>query len=490
MAGAGFSLSRAPIGRVAPYGGSTFFFSPFIISKTLPMMPLKPVLIGASAEVFGQGQPVHIVPAARRRHMGIFGGTGSGKSTLLRNTIASDIAAGLGVTVVDPHGQLVDDVLENHVPRHRTNDVIYFDAKDQDRALALNLLECPRPEQRGLVVSNVIGIFKKLWADSWGPRMEDIFRNSLYALIEQPRPVSILALPKLLTDEAYRAEALASVRNPSVLDFFHNTFDRWEKRFREEAISPVLNKCRAFTTDPLLRAVVGQPRSSFDFRWAMDHQKIILCDLSKGAIGADNAMLLGSLIVMQEKLAALSRADMPEADRVPHLLVAEEAQNFIGDFESILAETRKYKLVLAIATQNIEQLSREAAAAVFTNCATLISFRVSSTDAARLREEFAMLFPGVVLQELADFKAYVRTLACDDRTGVCEPTFPQSVVTRPPLRKERDAAWRESIIRTSNERYTRSRADVDDSIAVPSPERATRRVRRSSHLLPLVPPLP
>lgn len=289
--------------------------------------------VGASAEAFSQGQPVHIVPAARRRHVGIFGGTGSGKSTLLRNMIASDIAAGLGVTVVDPHGQLVEDVLENHVPQHRSNDVIYFNAKDQARALALNLLECPRPEQHGLIVSNVIGIFKKIWADSWGPRMEHIFRNSLYALIEQPRPVSILALPKLLTDKAYRAEVLASVRNPSVLDFFHNTYDRWENRFREEAISPVLNKCRAFTTDPLLRAVIGQPRSSFDFRWAMDHRKIILCDLSKGAIGADNATLLGSLIVMQEKLAALSRADIPEADRVPHLLVAEEAQNFIGDFE-------------------------------------------------------------------------------------------------------------------------------------------------------------
>jgi hypothetical protein len=278
--------------------------------------------------------------------------------------------------------------------------------------------------------------------------------------------VSILAVPKLLTDKAYRAYALASVHNPSVLDFFHNTYDRWDKRFREEAISPVLNKCRAFTTDPLLRAVIGQPRSSFDFRWAMDHRKIILCDLSKGQIGADNAMLLGSLIVMQEKLAALSRSDVPEAERVLHLLVAEEAQNFIGDFESILAETRKYRLALAIATQNIEQLSREAAAAVFTNCATLISFRVSSTDAGRLHDEFAMGDSlQEALQDLPDFKAYVRTLACDDETGVCEPTYPKPVVTRPPLRKHKNAEWRQSLIRTSNERYTRPRAAVDAGIA-------------------------
>src|SRR5207237_252868 len=155
------------------------------------------------------------------------------------------------------------------------------------RAFALNMLHCPQPEQQGLVVSNVMGIFKKLWAGSVGPRMEDIMRNGLHALIEQPRPVSILALPKLLTDPEYRITSLANVRNPAVLDFFHNTYERWSPAFRDEAISPVLNKCRAFMTDPLLRAVIGQARSSFDFRWAMDNGKIVLCDLSKGTIGAE-----------------------------------------------------------------------------------------------------------------------------------------------------------------------------------------------------------
>src|SRR6204780_3971621 len=375
-------------------------------------MSLHPVLIGSSEDAFHEGRPVYIVPAARRRHLALFGGTGSGKSTLLRNMIAADIAAGHGVTVVDPHGQLVEDILENHIPRHRTNDVIYFNPKDRERAFALNMLDCRRPDQRGLIVSNVIGIFKKLWADSWGPRMEDILRNGLYALIEQPSPVSILALPKLLSDQAYRTHILSRVQNPAVLDFFHNTFDRWQNSFREEAISPVLNKCRAFTTDPLLRAVIGQTRSSFGLRKAMDEQKIILCDLSKGAIGADNAMLLGSLIVMQENLAALSRSDIPESDRVPHLLFAEEAQNYIGDFESILSETRKYNLALAIATQAIESLSRETATAIFTNAANLISFRGSNTDAERLKDEFTMIFPGAIIQDLPDYRAWVRTLVC------------------------------------------------------------------------------
>src|ERR1017187_5552512 len=237
---------------------------------------ITPLLIGIKDDgIFDRGEAFVIPPDARRKHMAIFGATGAGKSTLLRNMIATDIAAGAGVTVVDPHGGLVDDILENHIPRSRTNDVIHFDPKDQARTLALNILEPPRPEQRGLVVSNAVSIFHRLWAESWGPRMEDILRNSLYALVEQPRPVSLLALPKLLTDTDYRAAMLARVTTPSVIDFFRNTFDRWTPAFREEAISPVLNKCRAFLTDPMLRAVIGQARSSFDFRWIMDNGKIL-----------------------------------------------------------------------------------------------------------------------------------------------------------------------------------------------------------------------
>jgi hypothetical protein len=428
-------------------------------------MPLHPVLIGSSEDAFHHGREIHIVPAARRRHLAIFGGTGAGKSTLIRNMVASDIAAGHGITVVDPHGQLVDDILDNHIPRHRTNDVIYFNPKDQERALGLNMLDCRRKEQRGLVVSNVISIFQKLWPDAFaaGARMEDIFRNSFHALIEQPRPVSLVALPKLLTDTGYRTRVLSETRNPVVLDFFQNTYDRWTNSFREEAISPVLNKVRAFLTDPLLRAVIGQARSSFDFRTAMDERKIILCDLSKGAIGGDNAMLLGSLIVMQEKLAALSRGDIPESERVPHLLFAEEAQNFIGDFESILSETRKFNLVLAVATQGIDSLSRETASAIFTNAANLITFRVSNLDAERLRDEFTMVFPGAIIQDLPDYKAYVRTLTCDE--SGCRPAEPEQVATYPPLQKHGDAEWRNRIERASNEQYTKPRAVVEEKIA-------------------------
>lgn len=424
---------------------------------------LESAPIGTHADNFF-GEPEFSVPAdARGKHMALFGGTGTGKSTLLSNMAASDLDAGTGITVVDPHGGLRDELLTNHIPRRRKNDVILFDPKNDSHALALNVLDCPRIEQRGLVVSHVVSIFHKLWTESWGPRLEDVLRNSLWALIEQPSPTSLLALPKLLTDDGYRAGILQHVENPSVLDFFGNTFARWTRSFREEAISPVLNKARAFLTDPLMRAVIGQTRSSFNFRWMMDHQKIFLCDLARGSIGDDNSRLLGSLIVLKEKLAALSRQDIPEVDRVPHVLYCEEAHNFIGDFESILAESRKFKYLLVLATQGIESLPREAAIAVFSNCATVISFRVSSTDAERLRDEFGLMIPASSLHDLPDYTMYVRTLTQGSGAGA-SPSGPHYVNGHPPFNRHPRHAHRESVIRVSQARYANPRAIVEKEL--------------------------
>jgi hypothetical protein len=251
------------------------------------------------------------------------------------------------------------------------------------------------------------------------------------------------------------------VKNPAVRDFFENTYNKWTNSFREEAISPVLNKCRPFLTDPRMRAVIGPAHSTFRFRSLMDQRKILLCDLSKGAIGQDNARLLGSLIAMQEKLAALSRYEVPEEHRVSHVLYVEEAHNFIGDFESILSETRKFNLHLVIATQAIDQLSKPAASAVFANCATLISFRVSSMDAQRLRDEFAMLFSvPEELQSLPDYKAYVRTLV-ENGDGAGQPTGPHLVSTYPPFLSTEHNADRARVIRTSTERWTKPRSELE-----------------------------
>ena len=215
----------------------------------------------------------------------------------------------------------------------------------------------------------------------------------------------------------------------------------------------------------MMRAVIGQARSSFDFRWMMDNRKILLCDFSKGSIGEDNAQLLGSLVVIKEKLAALSRHDVLEDERVPHVLYTEEAQNFIGDFPSILQEARKYRLILVLATQGIEQLSEDAASAVFTNCATLASFRVSGTDAARLMKEFATPLPAASLQDLEDYKIFVRTLTTLSPEGPSSPSGPFCVKAYPPLPKESWAADRHRIVRASRERFTRPRATVDAELA-------------------------
>ena len=420
--------------------------------------------IGTKQENWYQNKPpvFTIPPETRRKHLAIFGATGAGKSALAGNMIAWDISAGAGVSVVDPHGQLVEDLLNHHIPRARKNDVILFDPKNRAHVLGLNVLHGPRKEQRGLVVSHVVSIFSTLWALSWGPRLEDILRNSLWVLIEQPAPMSLVALPRLLTDDGYRTNLLRHVENPAVLDFFSNTFARWTSSFREEAVSPVLNKTRAFITDPMMRAILGQTRSSFDFRWMMDHRKILLCDLAKGSIGDDNAKLLGSLIVLQEKLAALSRQDIAESERVPHLLYVEEAQSFIGDFESILAEARKFALVLTLVTQGIEALPHEAAFAVFTNCATIITFRVSGADALRLAGEFGMAIPASNLQDLPDYTFYVRTLT--RKTGAASPSGPHLVKAYPPFARHPRHADRESVIRLSQARYAKPRALVEEAL--------------------------
>jgi len=426
---------------------------------------LEPAPIGTYADNFFGGEPEFSVPsAARRKHMAIFGATGTGKSTLLANMAASDIATGAGVTVVDPHGGVFRDLLSNHIPRSRKNDVIVFDPSDREHPIALNVLDCPRREQRGLVVSHVMSIFYKLWSDSWGARMEHILRNSLWVLIEQPQPTSLLAISKLLTNPASRAEFLDRAGNDKAVDFFRNQFDRWPAAFREEAISPVLNKCDAFLTDPMMRAIIGQTRSTFNFRWMMDRRKVLLCNFAKGLIGDDNARLLGSLVILKEKLAALSREDTPEPERVPHAVYVEEAQSFLGDFESMFAETRKYSVPLTIATQGVESLSPRDAAAVFTNCGTVLTSRLSAPDALRVAQEFGPDVSSDVLQDLPDYTFYVQTLTQIGTVAGASPSAAHRVNAYAPFRPHEHHAYRESAIAVSRARYAKPRAIVEDQI--------------------------
>lgn len=405
-----------------------------------------------------------ISPEARKRHLAIFGKSGVGKTTLMRNMIMWDIDCGLGVTVIDPHGSLINDLLDL-IPRSRTNDIIYFNPHDRAFVPGINIMERVSAEHRPLVVSALISTLRNIWPDNWGPQTDLILSSFAFALLEQPEPTTLLGLHKLLTRPEYRAQVAARVTDPVIRSFFETYDQEWDDDKRASASSPPLNKIAKLVTNPLLRNVVGQPISSFDFRWMVDSKKILLCDLSKGALGEDVSSLLGSLVVTKLFLAALSRQDIPEAERVPHFFYIDEVHNFTYgvDLASILSEARKYRLTLTVATQTLSQLPANTIASIFGNCATVMSFRVSGEDAGTLAQEFSMIISAAQLQDLPDYKLYVRSLVAlgDGQQAVTTPSHPRRVTAYPPFTSNNNIAIRERIIRTSAERYCRHRADVE-----------------------------
>ena len=427
------------------------------------------VFIGTTEKT---GQTVFLPQDVRRKHAAVFGKSGVGKTTLLRNMVIADMQAGVGLTVIDPHGSLIDDLVEA-VPKGRTNDVIYLDPAEPSRVPGINVLESVSRRDRSLVVSALINILRNLYPLNWGPRTEYILEHAVYALLEQPEPPTLAALPKLLINPEYRHRIVANVADPAVRAFF-DFYENQNDRLREESIAPLLNKVSKFVSNPLLRDVISQPRSSFDFRWAMDHNKIILCKLSKGALGEDVSSLLGSLIVTKLALASLSRQDMPEDERALHLLYIDEVQSFTHgvDFPTILSESRKYALSLTIATQTLSQLPEKSLEAVFGNCATIISFRVSGEDAKAIVREFGVsgegprtaeqwfdiIVPASELQNLADYKLYLRTLL----NG--RPQDPELIQAFPPFPKLGNENHADIVIKTSLERFGRDRILVEDHL--------------------------
>jgi hypothetical protein len=425
---------------------------------------MRPLPIGLYTHSADKKDNYVITSKARQRHTAIFGKSGVGKTTLMRNMIVWDMVNGLGVSVLDPHGQLIDELL-NHIPRSRTNEVIYFNPHDTKAIPGINILERVSRDHRPLVVSALVSTLKNIWPDNWGPQTEYLLSNFTFALLEQREPATLLALPKLLTDSAYRAHVLKSVSDPAVRGFFKIYDEVWDDDQRARASAPLLNKASKFITNPLLRNIIGQPTSSFDFRRLMDRQQILLCDLSKGALGEDVSSLLGSLITTKMYLASLSRQDTPEKDRVPHFFYIDEVHNFTYgvDLASILSEARKYRLTLSIATQTLNQLPEKTVAAVFGNCATVMCFRVSGADAKVLEYEFAMAINAGQLEELPDFKLYIKTLIEGEGHGetITMPASPKLITTFPPFENTKKANTRARIVRASLERFARLRAEVE-----------------------------
>lgn len=326
----------------------------------------------------------------RGRHLYIVGQTGVGKSGLLELLSISDIYSPFGFAVVDPHGDYAQNVLKR-IPEERAKDVLYFNPADTDFPIAFNPMEVLDPKLKTHTSSELVGVLKRMF-DSWGPRLEYILRYTLLALLDYPNS-TMLDITRILTDKKFRNEVLKYVEDPVVRNFWTVEFASWNDKFAAEAVAPVLNKVGAFTANPLVRNIIGQPKSSFNIRQIMDERKILIVNLSRGLMGEDNASLLGALFVTKMQLAAMSRADISASERSPFYLYVDEFQNFATDsFATILSEARKYGLYLTVANQYIAQMPVEVKDAVFGNVGSIIAFRMSADDAGTMQKYFEPKF--------------------------------------------------------------------------------------------------
>lgn len=332
------------------------------------------------------GEGVPLTHNDRRRHLYVIGKSGTGKSTLLFNLMLSDLATGRGFALLDPHGDLAHAIADA-VPKHRTNDVLYFDPADLSHPIAFNPLERVSPDHRPLVSAHIVAAFKHLWGDSWGPRLEYILDNSLRLLLDAPGS-TLLGLSRLLVDEKYRTRLIASCNDPIIHAFWEREFAAYHDRFLTEAISPIQNKIGALLSPPVIRNIIGQQRSTLNIPHLMNNGRVLIVNLSKGRLGEGPAHLLGAFLATAFSQAAESRAAITEQERRDFTLYADEFQNFATDsFSSILSEARKWRLSLALAHQFLGQLPVLLRQAVIGNAGTLIAFRLGAEDAPLIAEE-------------------------------------------------------------------------------------------------------
>jgi hypothetical protein len=399
-----------------------------------------------------------IKPEDRRRHTYIVGKTGMGKSTLLLNCIVQDIRNGNGVALLDPHGDLVEQVLD-HVPSRRINETIYFNPADVEYPIAFNPLYHTDRSQKHLVASGLVQVFKKTWSDSWGPRLEYVLRNAILALLDGTGH-SLLGVARMLVDDRFRARVVAGVKDPVVRQFWVKEFEEYPRVFRTETISPIQNKVGQFLSNSLVRNIVGQVTTKFDLLKVLDTGGILLMNLSKGKLGEDNSSLLGSLMVTQLHLAALRRASMLEEERRDFYLYIDELQSFVtNDFPSILSEARKYRLNIAgMANQFISQLPEHIASAILGNVGTLIAFTVGFADADILEREFQRAFKASHFQELPRYNVYLK-LSINGSTS-----SPFSAETLPPLQANA-ASVKARIVDQTRQRYCVDRQSIQTRIA-------------------------
>lgn len=408
----------------------------------------------------------------RSRHIYIIGQTGAGKSGLLELFALSDIFHNQGYAIIDPHGDFAVNNMK-FIPPHRVKDVVYFNPADTSNPIGFNPLEVINPNMKNNISSEVIGVLKRMFGDSWGPRLEYILRYTILALLDRPE-TTMLDITRMLTDKKFRKETLDHCKDVVVLQFWRQEFGQWGDKQVNEAIAPVLNKVGAFTANPIIRNIIGQPKSGFNIRQIMDEGKILIVNLSKGLIGEDNASILGSFLVTKIQLAAMSRSDIPDVrDRRPFYLYVDEFQNFATDsFATILSEARKYGLNLTVANQYISQMTETVRGAVFGNVGTMISFRVSAEDSEILAKQFAPNFDSADLLQMNNRNFVINMVI----NGEKSPAFSASTLNLPPVGVDNSAA----IIESSRRNYSLPRKQVELMIddAVKPPENLTSKKQR------------
>jgi hypothetical protein len=408
----------------------------------------------------GKAMPFGIKRRDRERHMYVIGKTGMGKSTLLENMAIQDVRNGEGMAFIDPHGSTAERIME-YVPEHRIKDVVYFAPFDMEHPIAFNVMEDVGYDKRHLVVSGLLSAFRKIWGpDSWSARMEYILSNTLLALLEYPGS-TLLDVNRMLVNKNFRKRVIENISDPIVKSFWAEEFANYTDRYTQEATPAIQNKIGQFTSNPLIRNIVGQPKSSFDLRQMMDDKKIIIMNLSKGRVGEVNANLLGSMLVTKIYLAAMSRADVPAktlSELPSFYFYVDEFQSFANQsFADILSEARKYKLNLIIAHQYIEQMEEEVRDAVFGNVGTTVAFRVGPFDAEVLETIFQPQFTQADLVNLGFAQIYL-TLMID---GVGSPPFSATTMAPfdPPPQK-----FVEQTIESSRQQFTKPRKEVEQAL--------------------------
>ncbi|OGY11591.1 MAG: hypothetical protein A3E16_04410 [Candidatus Blackburnbacteria bacterium RIFCSPHIGHO2_12_FULL_44_25] len=426
-------------------------------------MPTEGLYIGKSV-YRGISRPVYLSDSDRRRHMYIIGKTGTGKSELLKDLIMQDIRAGRGLCFMDPHGDAVEDILRL-VPPERAEDVVYFNPADTERPMGLNLLEAKTIDQQHFVATSVINMMYKLF-DPYktgivGPRFEHMVRNAVLTAFAQEGS-TFVEVVRLMTDPTLVQEYLPKVQDPMVRRYWTDQIAQTAEFHKSEVLDYVVSKFGRFVTNVMVRNMIGQSQSAFSFREVMDNGKILLVNLSKGALGEENSNFLGLVLVPRILMAAMSRSDIPEDQRRDFYLYVDEFQNFATpDFAQILSEARKYRLNLCVANQFIGQIDEDVKNAIFGNVGTIACYRVGVTDASYLTREFQPVFDEDDLLNIERFNVYMKTIVNN------EPVPPFSVdLTRDmgQVQAQKNEKVAEIIREMSRLKYGRDRALVEAEI--------------------------